>query len=395
MDKELLNYISRGRGAGILDEEIRDALLGVGWTVEEVNEALNEAGSHLPIINAVPTKEELSLEWTKTHKSVFWVLVVSIILIIVGLLGAIIYKTYQESRSFDKLTTDVLKAVSQVESFNYDGEFSLELKQEISVAGNSTSSVPLPDIAIDQTSTTSSSFQGSFSHLDQSRPKFEWFGKTTVESSDKDTFYSDLEARLIDNTLYLFISQITKWQFLDLESLVGRWLSVTPVDMAKLGLDINITAPSVNQFLAWRGAVANSQAFNLVDKIGVEEINSVELVRYSFSFDLGSSRYLFDEINNLAINHYLSKEVQVLVNQGLVFGEVWVGKKDDLIYKVVVESTFSDDAEKEDGYVALELNFSDFNTEINIERPDNPQSLFNLFDQLLNASSSVATSTED
>lgn len=381
VDKELINYISRGRGAGVLDEELRDVLLDAGWLLEEIDQALREAGSHLPIINAEPTTSELSLERTNTHRRVFLSVIVVIGIVFIGTIGVFAYQSFVQNKSPERKTVDFLTALAKTSGFNYEGSLNLNLDYRSRVVGNSTSSVELPAVLVSEKSTTTVVFSGSVASPEGKRPSFLLTGEALVDRSNQDVFRASLETRLIEDKLYLFLSQIDRLPLLDLESLLGFWLSVSPADMALVGLNSSITAPSVNQVLTWRKAIAYNQSFYLEQFLGREKVNGIDVLKYTFTLDLGDSHYLFDQLVEITGSNDLSDRVAALSGQDLVMGEIWLGAKDHLPYKISLSSVFSDGAKElgTSGYFDLHLKLSNFNQEIIIDQPGNSRSLSSVF----------------
>lgn len=404
MDKELLNYISRGRGAGVLDEELRDVLLDAGWPLEEINTAMSQAGSHLPIINAGPIKNDKPLEWTGVHRGVFLFVIMVIVFVLVGVIGVFTYRAYLAQQSPEGVTADMLGAFSRVTSFNYNGTLDLNVNYQSSVAGESTSSVQLPSVYVDEQATATVSFSGVVSAPEMGRPKFVWDSKVNVDQLNHGVFNVDFEARLIDDALYLFLSNIDRLPLLDLTSLVGFWLSITPADMANFGIGSSVTAPSANQLIAWRNAIARSQSFYLTEMLGEEKIDNIKVFKYAFILDLTNSTDLVSNLVQISGSSDLSNQVNLLSKQNKLIGEVWVGQKDNLPYKISISTVFDNDDQfigesendstKTKGLVRLTLNLSDFNQDISISVPNSPRSLSSVSGGLVGINSSPTTTTQ-
>ncbi len=383
MNKDLINYISRGRGAGVLDEELRDVLLDAGWLPEEVNEALVEAGSHLPIINALPPPLELPLGWSPAHRGVFGTVIIILVTIFVGATGVLAYRLYGQNHNPDRVGAQFLTAVSRVSGFDYDGTLDLNIEYQSMMASNSSSSVELPEVLIHEQSTTSLTFSGSLVSPEGKRPRLLLASKVAVDSLNHGAFGADLEARLIDDSLYLFLSKIEQ-SSVDWQSLTGFWLAFTPADAAEIGVASNITAPSANQLLVWRQAIARSQSFHLIKLLDREKLGDINTRRYAFAFDLGNSGDLLDAVAHLDPSGDLASQVKVLANQGVIGGEIWLGTDDNLPYRVVINSIVDpvqpDNKTKAD--IRLVLNLHNFNHGAAVDQPALARSLSSVLTDL-------------
>ncbi|MFO0743824.1 MAG: hypothetical protein U0469_02105 [Candidatus Paceibacterota bacterium] len=72
---QLVDYIKKQSSLGIPQEQIIDYLLSVGWREKEINEALWEANSNVPVPTHLLKRESGSVFWMIT-KSLFLVLVI-------------------------------------------------------------------------------------------------------------------------------------------------------------------------------------------------------------------------------------------------------------------------------------------------------------------------------
>lgn len=385
VDKELINYISRGRGAGVLDDELRDVLLDAGWPLEEVNQALVLAGSHLPIINSGSLPIETSFEWTSGHRRVFLVVVIAISMVLIGAIGVFARQFYLDRHSPERVTIDVLKTVSGISGFDYDGSLELNVNYQSSVVGNSTSSVELPNTMINEIATTTVAFSGRVFTPEAGRPSFSWQGRVNVDRLNNDIFKADVEFRLIEDALYVFLSDVSRLPLLDLSSLVGFWLSITPADMANFDVGSSITAPSANQLLGWRNAIAQSKSFRLVERLGEEKINNINTVKYSFSLNLVDAKKLLDRLSTIPGSEGWSGQVDTLSDQDVIVGEVWIGKADNLPYKVSVQADLKGGNIEDEtgGHVDLVINFNQFNGGLSVVAPTGHRSLSGLMESLV------------
>jgi len=394
-DRILVNYISRGRDAGVPDEALRAALLEVGWSLGEINLGLAEAGSHLPIINTEPTAEEIaeSLSWSETHRGIFVLVIVTLLFVMMMAVVVISYKFLTRPTNLTDITHKMLDTFSKVSGFNYEGSLDLYATHQSLVGGNATSAVSVPTVMLIEHSTSTGVFNGTIQTPHDGRPSFLISFKINSDQGGR-VFGAEIDNRLIEDEWFVFASRLDRLNQLDLSSLAGFWLSVTPADIASLGGQAQIFAPSVNQLLVWRGNIARSQSFSLIEESGRENLAGINTVKYSFVWDVKQSQSWLKDVTNLFGDDIVVDELKTL-SSNKITGYVWLGVSDYLPYQVEVASPFADDLgeEKINGILRINLRFNDFNRPTRIVRPTTARSLSEVFGEGLNISGSTTSTT--
>lgn len=368
MDQELVQYISRSRGVGASDEELRELLLSVGWTKLEIDQALFEAGSHLPIIqfNNVPDKTTDSHDRFQLFFRALAFLVFLVILVAVGIFG---YGMYQKNRSPERVTGKMLEALSLVSGFNYQGSIVSESLIQPDLLGNSTSSVRLPIVDVYEQSTTTVNFSGTVRGALGDRPAILLDAEWKKHKDYDDGFGGRAEFKLIDDSLYVHLFELSETSFLDLGSMVGRLVKITPADMAWLGLDSSIVAPSINQMLELRQQIAATKLITLTKFAGYETINDSNLAKYEFTADVVGLRQALGQ--HLDLSKYLHWNMR----SDHLAGYVWLDDKNlprQIIFTVDDSGSFVD----------VVVVIDDYNSPAAITIPPNSESLMNLLHSL-------------
>lgn len=383
MNQDLINYISRGRGAGVPDDKLRDILLGSGWLADDIDQALSEAGSHLPIINALPSVADHKTEWATWHRRAFFAVIIMILIVAVGAVMAVAYQFYQQNRSPERVVGEVLSSFADVTSFKYDGSLMFNFDYQATFVGDSTSSVKLPPVAIDKSSVSKVAFSGLVSAPHNGRPRIELTSKIDRTDLTKNTVAVDLKTRLIDDNLYLNLEHIDRLPLLDLRSLIGVWLRISPADIASLGLDYVVTAPSVNQLLSWRSGIARTRSISLSEKLGVETLSGVPVLHYRFTAPAEDFNVLINKIHHLIGGREVSQALALAAAGDTIDGEVWVGEQDQLPYRVVIKSKMINADDRQSvGDFSLDLKMADFNQPVSVAVPNQAKPISSFFEEL-------------
>lgn len=351
MDQRIVSYISRGRGAGVLDSELRQRLLAAGWPVETINQALAEAGSHVKIVvssESLKNDEAPLFVDSSIHKFGFGLVIVVMVLMLVGAGVVFGYSRFQESRSPAAMLALTSESLQAMTSFSYFIHAEIGAAP-YSLLGTTTSAVVLPTNVIHPVSTTTIDFRGVVSWPLAERPKMTIGGEIDSLENGSSTFRLLGGGRLIGETFYLYLAELSHIALIDSTNIVNRWVSITEADALDVGLPYSFQALSAGQSLALRQALGRTALISLINDGGKENINGVPTRHYGYT------------LNQEAVNDLVAEYGGSTLPLAFVGGDIWLGIGDGLPYKMTMLSA--------DQSVVVTINLADYNKPVDITAP--------------------------
>ncbi len=135
--------------------------------------------------------------------------------------------------------------------------------------------------------------------------------------------------------------------------------------------------------------IAQSKVFKVTEKLASEKIEGVDTYHYKFLIDKTELKKLVVDINGVVQNTTFTdkelaaydKSLEAIDNLG---GEIWIGKKDYLPYKILFTIGIKETAEfKTAGQLTATLLFKNYNQPVQIDIPSPVKSIEEILGQFL------------
>lgn len=381
VNDQLLSQIKQQLAFGVSKDVIINNLKYQGWAETDINEAFNTLGiqdipsnlstsqremsigvseQNAPIVNS----KQANFSFFRTYLKKYKKPVLSIlILIILVAFGTFAYAYYSGSFiSLQSLTAKAINNIRVVNSGTYDTTISVDISEMSDITSG------LNQMLSGITAPTKFTFttKGSYDFSDTQNKKM-----SSVVSVDGGAFSTAGEFRIIGDTFYGQLTKVPSFTLLPLFSQYeNKWFSfpIKPGDTQSLTDSFNpvskITGGDSNIF----GKMTPDQKEHLyemfrnahlvkeIQRFSPETISGVSCYHFSFELDqAGIIQYL--ESLKTYVNT-IGKDVSVLsafdptsFSKGLdslkdFKGEIWIGRKDNLPYKIAVNFAFLPDPTK-------------------------------------------------
>ncbi|MFH0873722.1 MAG: hypothetical protein V1846_02670 [Candidatus Komeilibacteria bacterium] len=424
VNQQLLDYIKQCQQQGIASDEIRKNLVTSGWPVTDIDAALQpldrpveaiveSAAVMPPVAVTAPVESALDSEPVKKSRSKVVLLVVIILLGLIALgAGAAGYWYFFPSP--ERVLQKMSQQLATITSSEYQGEIKAEipssdLSPALGLGGMSaTSTSAVPKIG---TFLVTFSGKGNVNDLNNPNGQFIFNTKTdALPSAGPAETNFGLEARTIGKIAYLrFISLpnfgsfdlsflANQWVKLDYEALQNQFGSAVKDQLAQQKL----TPEQIQQI---KQAVSEANLLTVTATLPGEKIEAQDTYHYKVVLNKAAVKQLLIDLKKIVENKdFTAEELQNIDKTMEAFdvteGEIWIGKKDYLPYKLTFQSTIKN-ADKPEMVVKIttSLQFKNYNQPVVIEAPAESKTFEELMVYLLtsgtgNLSFSTSTSLE-
>ena len=249
------------------------------------------------------------------------------------------------------------------------------------------------------------------------------------------SFTVDGESRSVNKIFYLKINNIPNIPFLNqagssqllstLQGIAGTWLKIDPQEIQKsfltssatplsnqVMLNVNQQEDTYKQFTdllgklqpKFKSSLANASIYSYQSLLTSEKINGVECYHYKVALDKeGFKQFIIQFIkiynteakgstiqglptNNSINESDLNKQVDSLFKYfNTNTGEVWIGQKDFMTYKMLWHFVMKNPDDKNGSQVKIDFvsTFSDINTPKSISEPTGAKSIIDVYTELM------------
>lgn len=395
--EELISYIKQQISSGYTKEQISEALVDSGWGESDIEEAFNLTSSNIQIktdtstqvssrttegthqkkvdLYAQPRKQPtektppeatskkhesriLTKEDVNNNGGKHTAMVIVVSLLVVALLsagGAYAYFALFNKMEPYEVFKRTLEASSEVTSNRFSSDISIEINAESTEIGAGELSFKIVS------SGAKSTFRGG-------NPKIDVNFNIDLEASSGPfiiKFGLDADLRVLDKILYMRVNSITDLPAfvpIDLSSIKGEWFKVDMTEVENAGSQFGLEAEDIEDILEenkekqeeFLAGVASffDEIEQIVNRSTTEgedkKIDGVSVYHYIVKVSESDLRRLFDKVIEIAIEvlepgdvniveieeFKKSKEFdQFLSVMSKIETEMWIGKKDFLIYK--------------------------------------------------------------
>ncbi|HEV8601061.1 MAG TPA: hypothetical protein VGQ87_00485 [Patescibacteria group bacterium] len=192
------------------------------------------------------------------------------------------------------------------------------------------------------------------------------------------------ETRGIGKIFYFKLTEAPLLGFIDTGTFKDQWLRVEsdPNNMAGIR-GSNPAELMAQQKEDIRQALAEAKILNIETKLPAEKIAGVATYHFKFSIDKQNLGKFIVKVSQI-MNQPMTEQQTADFNKGLesvelTNGEVWIGKKDFMPYKLLTNLSFKSEAAQSQGTMAVNLTVKDYNQAVQIETPYPSKTLQELF----------------
>jgi hypothetical protein len=399
INQELLDYIRQQLQRGVGKEKIKKILIDNGWQEQEIEEAFS----------LLKSSSQLTLEPYKRANKIL----LTVISIIVGILiisgGVFAYLNYFQSS--EKIFQRMVAKLMEIKSV----EFSVEMKAEAEtedLLGDAKNFIQTSQPTQNKkTANFLINFTGSsdIQNLNSPKGSFSFNIKTDALSQGESIF--GLEARIIGKVIYVKLNNVPDLglPFFDLKAIKNQWIKIDPEALKKqFGLE-KIEAQlkevqkkqelSPEQIEKLKTVIQQAKIFKITKRLADEKIEGIKTYHYKFTIDKEELKKLLNNISQIVQGRpFTEKELAEFdKNFGVVElqeGEIWVGKKDLLPYKISLTSLIKEtEGEKISGKASLTLLFKNFNKPVQVDIPILAKPLEEIFEGPFGGFQNLTTSS--
>jgi hypothetical protein len=377
-DQKILDYIRAERQRGLDDAVIKNELLKAGWRVSDVESAFRTLPFELKIPNQPltaadlattdlklsPTATALQSSGISKSKKLLFALVAVLVIVLAG--GGVTFGYYYFFSPFAILNKTLTK-MTEIKTFEYSMEmtntdtaqkydnFTLKSSgvEDISDFDNTKSSITLSGTSADDADFANPiGFQLDYRNI----------GHNIYMKLDKLDGLEDLAAPIINRWIQFDLNPLKKEYGLDQQ----KDKALNSKELAKV---------SAEQRDKLKEALKADKVFEFSDKFASEEINGVDTHHYKITLNKeGFLKFYTDAAKILFDRSFSDDDIKDMRNDLLVIGkanvEIWVGKKDSLLYKMIGTSQIIDSkTSKATGGSTLTLNFKNYNKSVSVSAP--------------------------
>lgn len=337
--QELLDYIKQKKEEGISREEIKKSLQDSGWEEGDIEEGFSSIENSF-------RGEDIHYSPQETPKKPK-LLIVSAVLGLLIMAGGVFGYFYYYAKSPEEVVKKMIEKTTQLKSFQYEGEIAIEEDKEEALI----------------------SFNGASDFHDSENPKVKFgldFEADTLPQS------VGAEARMIKDVFYFKINNIPPLGFFDLSSLEGQWIKADKKTVMPEEESENFAPEEIlGEEFRKEQAEKMNEIFIFERKLPGEKINGVSVYHYEFSLKEEKLIDLVVDMNKESgmppPSEEELKEMREAFQKMESKGELWIGKKDFLLYKLTFSLDIQD--EKSQGKVSFVSRIKNHNEPVQIEVP--------------------------
>lgn len=327
------------------------------------------------------TSQSFSTPLTQPSKRLNKTLLAVISIIGVSIIGGGVFGYFYYFQSPEKIVQKMTARLIEIKSLEYSGEVKIEVDTGDSLGGTSNFSINFTGLS-------------DIQKLDDPRSLFSFNIKT--DALPQGEFAFGLEIRTIGKIAYVKLNDVPSLDFFDLSAVKNQWIKIDAEVLKKqFGLEKveeqlkeaeKKQELSPEQIEKLKIAVKQAKIFKITEKLASEKIEGINTYHYKFTIDKEEIKKLFIDISQVITltEKELADFDKSLETSELPEGEIWIGKKDLLPYKISLSSTIEEtDKSKTSGKVSFTLWFKNFNKPVQIDIPAQVKPLEEVLEGLL------------
>jgi len=301
---------------------------------------------------------------------------IAIVSIIGGILiiggGVFAYSNYFQSP--EKIAQKMMVNLAEIKSLEYSGEIKTEINTDDLLGGSSSFLQPRQSTSDKKKSNFLINFTGLSDIQNPNTPKSQFSFNIKTDALTQKEFIFGLEVKTIDKIIYIKLSDVPNLGFFDLSAIKNQWIKIDNEVQKKQEL-------ALEQIEKLKTVVQQAKIFKITEKLASEKIEGVNTYHYKFIIDKEGVKNLFIEIGKIVQDKTLTEKELADLDEGLEGvespeGEIWIGKKDLLPYKITLSSMIKEtDKSKISGEVSFTLLLKNFNKPVQIDTPQQAKPL--------------------
>ncbi len=393
-NQQLVSYINEEVRRKVSKEQIKTDLLAKGWPVALVDEAFNSPAPFTPMA-AAPTpppasapvslkplaSQAISLHSEMAPKGLskkMW-LVIGIVAFCLLAGGGGAYGYFGYYLSSDRIMGEMMTRWPSVTTAQYTGNLAMEIKETAAPNANELSAKPSATPQI-----LSASFSGSanMKEIENASSYFSINIKANELEGLPDTSFG-MDVRSIGTVLYLKLATPSdgKGGAFDFSALNDKWVSLD-LDAIQDEFD---PAPenspereaASKKVAELQAALKRHQLLEITGQLPAETINEVPTFHFSYVINLEEARKLVIEAREIMDERKLNESeiaeiAKALEGSAQPSGELWIGKKDYMPYKMTFKTSRVNTFDGVTGTTVIDLTLflSKFNEPVVVEKPE-------------------------
>lgn len=388
INQQLLDYIKQQLQQGTDREKINNSLMANGWQVSDIKEAFDSIiPSNQPVQPTSPnisTPQSFSTFSPQPQNGMSKTLLAVILIVGVLIVGGGAFAYFNYFQSPEKIVQKMITKLTEIKSLEYSGE----IKTEVNVGdllGGGNLLQPTQPVSNNKTSNFSVNFNGVSDTNDLNNPKGSFSFNINTDALGQENFTLGLEVRTIDKIVYVKLSNLPNLGSFDLTAVSNQWIKVDTEALKKqFGLEKieeqlkeaqKKQELSPEQIEKLKTAVQQHKVFKITESLAGEKIEGVDTYHYKFTIDKEEIKKLLTDISQITQDKTLTEKELADFDESfkaieLPEGEIWIGKKDFLPYKISLSSVIKEtEKSKTSGKVSFTLLFKNFNKPVQIEIP--------------------------
>lgn len=388
INQQLLDYIKQQLQQGIDREKINTSLLANGWQTSDIKEAFdsiipsNQSAQPNPLTSSAP--QSFSTFSPQPQNGMSKTLLATILIVGVFVLGGGAFAYFNYFQSPEKIVQKMIAKLTEIKSLEYSGEIKIEVNAGDLLGGGNLLQ-PAQPVSNNKTSNFSINFSGVSDTNDLNNPKGSFSFNINTDALGQENFTLGLEIRTIDKIVYAKLSNLPNLGFFDLTAVSNQWIKIDTEALKKqFGLEKieeqlkeaqKKQELSPEQIEKLKTAGQQNKVFRITENFASEKIEGVDTYHYKFTIDKEEIKKLRTDISQITQDKTLTEKELADFDESfkaieLPEGEIWIGKKDFLPYKISLSSVIKEtEKSKTSGKVSFTLLFKNFNKPVQIEIP--------------------------
>lgn len=417
---ELLAYIKEQKSKSVYDEEIKRTLLANGWQEHDITEAFQALASPVPTAPppqsppfaplqtpsspaVLPAEGAVTAGETPAKKRLWLPIIATMALLLAG--GATLGYAYYQSASPQKMVAKMFGNFSKIKSAEFSGSVTANIEGEGLNTDMPAGGTGGP--ATKQKLNLSIDFSGASDTGDRANPQFQLTLKSQGDLEKNGSFSLDASLRAVEKNLYFKISNLPNIGIADLSPFSDKWIKLSDEELTNSPLLNQATGQSQNtplkenkpltaaQIHTLEQLMIKHQFIKITKKLADETLAGVPTKHFQFVFDKQAYKDLAKELSDNP-DYKLDKAQIGKLDDGLdslnsADGEMWIGKKDAMLYKIVLNFNFAETSvTKASGKITFILSFSNYNQPVTITAPAPAMPIQDVLNQLLGGAKNAA-----
>ncbi|MDP2932860.1 MAG: hypothetical protein Q8N81_01900 [bacterium] len=416
---ELLAYIKEQKSKSVYDEEIKKTLLANGWQEHDITEAFQALASPVPTAPTpqsppfaplqtpsspavLPAGDAVVAVTAPAKKHLLLPVIAAVVVFLVG--GATLGYAYYQSSSPQKTVAKMFGNFSKIKSSEFSGSITANIESDALSAGVNAAGTTEP--AAKQKLNLGIDFSGASDIGDLANPKFQLALKFKGDMKETGSFSLAADLRSLEKNFYFKISNLPNIGIADLSPFSDKWIKLSGEELKNSPLLNQASSQSQNtppqenkplttaQIQKLEQFITEHQFIKVTGKLADETLAGVPTKHFRFVFDKQAYKDFAKELSDNS-DYKLDKTQLDKMNESLdglnsADGEMWIGKKDAMLYKVVLNFNLTETSDsKTSGRITFTLSFSNYNQPVTVTAPSPVLPFEEVLNQLLGGASSA------